>query len=228
MIIYKEVEETKIKPFIQGTELFENADESNFAFAEVRKKFPMVNRESSLLVLFSSICPSKSCPILWYRNSQFSPVFLNEFGKLDELKQVDNEEEKRRTRIYHANVKLSQAINKYIKAHLEKKAAELEIEKWFHVKFIPKSVMLSVNEKMIADNQKFTEEAYFEFLDYKKIIDTNSELKTIFSHPGVGFAWLDKLNELRRYPAHTDKPAPKEDEAQYFEKIKEYILPKLI
>ncbi|MBA3284940.1 MAG: ATP-binding protein, partial [Nitrosopumilus sp.] len=69
LIIYKEVEETKIKPFIQGTELFENADESNFAFAEVRKKFPMVNRDSSFLVLFGSICPSKSCPILWYRNS---------------------------------------------------------------------------------------------------------------------------------------------------------------
>ncbi len=225
LVAYKEVEATKIKPFIQGTELFENSEEANQAYYEVRKLFPATSKDS-LLVLFEDYCPSKSCPILWYRSPQFNPIFLNEYGKLED-NQNNNLGEERRTRIYHANVELSQAINKFIKSHLEKKSIETGINKWFHVKFIPKSVMLSVNEKMVADNQKFSEEAYFEFLDYKKIIELNSELNTIFKHPGEGLVWLEKLNELRRYPAHTDKPAPKE-EVQYFEKMKEFFLPKLI
>ncbi len=187
----------------------------------------MVNRDTSLLVLFSSICPSKSCPILWYRNSQFTPIFLNEFGKLEELKSKENEEEKRRTRVYHANTELSQKVNKYIVKHLEAKAKANSKGEWFIRDYIPKSVMESVSLKWISEGTTLPKEAYFDFADYKKIIETNTELIPIFKIPGEDLSWCEKLNVLRRDPAHPEKPPPTEKEAEYFEKIKNQILLKL-
>jgi len=227
LIYFREVEETKIKPFIQGTELFENADESNLAFAEVRKKIPPVNRDTSLLVLFGSLCPSKSCPILWYRSPQFKPLFLNEFGKLEESKSSFNEEEDRRTRVYHANTKLSQALNNHIVKHLKKKATANNKEDWFIRDFIPKSVMESVSAKWISEGTSLPKESYFDFADYKKIIESNPELIPTFKLPGDDLSWCEKLNVIRRDPAHPEKPAPTEKEANYFEKITNQILPKL-
>lgn len=227
LIIYKEVEETKIKPFIQGTELFENSDESNLAFAEVRKKIPSVNRDSTLLVLFGSHCPSKSCPILWYRSPQFNPIFLNEFGKLEETKSTISEEENRRTRVYHANRELSQSLNQFIVNHIKNKAKKSGKDDWFDAEYIPKSVMESVSVKWIAEGTKNLKESYFDFSDYKKIIQLDKDLTAIFTLKDEGLAWCDKLNVLRRDPAHPEKTPPTEKEAEYFERIKNLILLKL-
>ncbi len=43
-----------------------------------------------------------------------------------------------------------------------------------------------------------------------------------------GLKWIDKLNELRRDPAHPEKPAPSIEDVEYFEKIKGQILSRLV
>ena len=226
VISCREVEETKIKPFIDGTEIFENIDESNQAYYEVRKHFPNSDK-NVLLVLFEDYCPSKSCPVLWFQSAQFKPLFHNHFGKLAETINEVKENEERRTRLYHANVEISQCMNKFIINHLKSKAVQQGWDNWFNVNFIPKNIMLSVNTKYIADNQKAPLETYFDFSDYKRIIETNNELVEYFKHPADGVIWLDKLNELRRDPSHPEKPAPTEKEVEYFEKMKNFILLKL-
>ena len=226
LIAYKEVEVTKIKPFIQGTEIFENIDEASQAFYEVRKLFPNSNKET-LLVLFEDFCPSSSCPILWHKKPQFTPLFLNEFGKLEEPKSAVNEEEKSRTRIFHANTELSQALNAYFIKYLKKKAKESNKEDWFIRDFIPRSVMETVSAKWISDGTSSPKESYFDFSDYKKIIDINQELISLFKLPGEDLSWFEKLNVLRRDPAHPEKPPPTEKEAEYFEKITKLIVSRL-
>ena len=143
LISLKEVEETKIKPFMQGTELFENIEEANQALFEVRNHFPNISKDS-LLVLFEDFCPSKSCPCLWHLSNNFYPLFLNEVGILEEINSEINQEENRRTRIYHANTKLSQALNKFIIDHLKDKAKQNNNDEWFHTDYIPKKIMSEV------------------------------------------------------------------------------------
>lgn len=41
---------------------------------------------------------------------------------------------------------------------------------------------------------------------------------------GDGLNWIDKINELRRDPAHPEKPPPTLEQAEYFEKKKSEIL----
>ena len=223
LVAIREVEETKIKPFIQGTELFENLEEANQALFEVRNHFPNISKDS-LLVLFEDYCPSKSCPCLWHQAANFKPLFVNEVGILEGVNSEINQEEERRTRVYHANTKLSQALNKYIIDHLKNKAKKNNKEDWFIRDFIPKSVMESVSAKWISDGTNHPKESYFDFADYEKTINSNPELVSIFTISGEGLSWCTKLNVLRRDPAHPEKPAPTEEEATYFEKITMQIL----
>ena len=67
--------------------------------------------------------------------------------------------------------------------------------------------------------------------DSKEIIKKHKELLPLFQIKeggGDGLNWIDKLNETRRDPAHPEKPAPELEETEYFEKIKNEILPRLI
>lgn len=222
LIVFKEIEETKIKPFVQGTELFENTDEVNQVFAAVRKVFPAVNKEA-LLVLMEQVCPSKSCPILWCKTPQFKPLFINIFGVL-ENQEKSPEPEQLRLRIYKANTELSQKLNGFIVDWLKNKAKTEGKDDWFRVEYIPKSVMESISTKWIQDSQTSLKESYFDFLDYKKIIQKDTALIKIFSLPGMDLTWCDKINILRRDPAHPEKPAPELVDVEYFEKIKTQIL----
>jgi hypothetical protein len=195
-------------------------------YSEVRKIFPIFSKEA-LLVLFETHCPSISVPILWCKTDKFEPLFINENGNLDEPRIENSQEEDRRTRVYHANTKLSQALNKYIVNHLKLKAEENNIQDWFHSNFIPKLVMNEVSAKWISEDTSSPKEIYFNFLDYKKIIEKNNELVTTFNISGENLSWCDKLNKLRRDPAHPEKPAPTEEEAMYFEKITNIILSRI-
>jgi hypothetical protein len=226
LVIFKEMEETQIKPFIQGTEIFENSDESNQAYYEVRKHFPTTSKDV-LLVLFEDLCPSKSCPVLWFKSAQFHPLFHNEFGTLETLDQV-NEGEKRRDKLYFSVKELEQSINRYITSYLTKRA-ESEAEKdWFILKYIPRKTYDNINRKWLDEEQRDPKESYFDFIDYKEIVlySKDDALKKIFSVDNR-YEWMDKCNVLRRDHAHPVKPAPLEEEVDYFEKIKNLILPRL-
>ena len=118
-------------------------------------------------------------------------------------------------------------LNKYILDHLKTKAKTNNKEDWFHRDYIPISVMESVSAKWIAEGTSLPKETYFDFSDYKKIIDSNPELIPIFKLPGEDSSWCEKLNVLRRDPAHPEKPAPTENEADYFEKITTQLLSRL-
>lgn len=229
LIAYKEVEEAIIKPFIQGTEIFENYDESNEAFYEVGKLFSTVSKDS-LLILFEDFCPSKSCPILWHKTSQFNPMFYNEFGTI--LNTIESDEgEKRRDSLYFSAKELSQKINRYMITYLVEKAKKEGHNDWFILKYIPRRTLDSVNKKWLDEGQIDPRESYFDFIDYKEIIKNikDSELQKKFM---IGekeqYDWMNKCNELRRDPAHPEKPCPTIEEIEYFEKIKNQILPRLV
>lgn len=229
LVTFKEVEETKIKPFIEGTEIFENCDESNQAYYEVRKLFPSTTRDS-LLVVFEDFCPSKSCPVLWSKSSQFKPMFFNEFGQIETLNELD-EGEKRRDVLYFSAKELSQKINRYIINYLKEKAIKEGDSDWFILKYIPRKTLDNVNRKWLDEGQKDPKESYFDFIDYKEIIKNLKDV-TLSQKFMIGdkeqFEWMNKCNELRRDPAHPEKPCPSIEEIEYFERIKNQVLPRLI
>lgn len=230
IIVYKEVEESKIKPFILGTEIFENSEEADHTFAEVRKKFPSLNRQSTLLVLLSAICPAKSCPILWHLSYQFKPIFYNEFGKIEENKNVTSEEEgeKRRDKLYFSFKEFTQKLNKFIINHLKNKAINDSENDWVSLKYIPRKTLDNVRKKWLDEGENDPIESYFDFIDYKEIANLNKELLPILQ---IGsrdqLKWMDEFNKLRRDPAHWEKPVPTEEEIVYFDSIKGVILPRL-
>lgn len=228
LIAFKEVEETKIKPFINGTEIFENSDEANQAYYEVRKLFPNTSKDV-LLVLFENLCPSKSCPVLWSQSAQFNPIFYNEYGKLELINESD-EGEKRRDKLYYIAKELSQKINRFIISYLKNKAKNEGELDWFILKYIPRRTLDNVNKKWLDEGQTDPKESYFDFIDYKEIIknikDSNFQKKFMIGDKEQ-LEWMNKCNELRRDPAHPEKPCPLVEEVDYFEKIKNLILPKL-
>jgi len=221
LVFLREIEETKIKPFIEGTELFEKTDEANQAYLEVRKFFPNMNKDT-LLVLFEPFCPSKSCPILWCKTSQFTPLFLNVIGNCSSSENI-SEGEQLRLRLYKANTELSQKLNRYIIDRLKRKG-ESEGKDWFSVDYIPKGVMETISSRWIQEGQTSPKESYFDFLDYKKIISLDSFLSKVLKLPGLDLSWCDKLNVLRRDPAHPEKPAPSPEDVEYFEKVARKII----
>lgn len=228
LVIFSEVEETKIKPFIQGTEIFENSDEANQALYEVRNHFKNTSKDV-LLVLFEDYCPSKSCPVLWFKSHEFKPIFLNEHGKLEIINETD-EGEKRRDALYFAAKEFSQKINQFMINYLQEKAKREGELDWFILKYIPRKTLDNVNRKWYDENQSDPRESYFDFIDYKDIIknikDTDLQKKFMLGEKDQ-LEWMTKCNMLRRDPAHPEKPCPSVEEIEYFEKIKNQILPRL-
>jgi hypothetical protein len=134
-----------------------------------------------------------------------------------------SDSEQLRLRLYTANTELSQKLNRYIIDRL-KKRGELDGGKdWFNVDYIPKGVMESVSSKWIQEGQESPKESYFDFIDYKKIIEKDTFLMGVLKLPGIDLSWCEKLNKLRRDPAHPEKPAPSLDEVEYFEKVTKLI-----
>lgn len=226
LIAFKEVEETKIKPFIQGTELFENEDEANQAFYEVRNHFPGISKDT-LLVLFEDYCPSKSCPVLWFKSSEFQPLFFNEHGVLDTINEYD-EGERRRDRLYMLVKEMEQTINRYLINYLKNKAEKEGEPTWCCLKYIPRKTFDNINKKWLDELQKDPIESYFDFIDYKEIVlfSKDKELQKKFNIDNR-YDWMDKCNILRRDHSHPVKPAPLISEIEYFEQIKNQILPRL-
>ncbi|MFZ2285464.1 MAG: hypothetical protein WAV93_00610, partial [Bacteroidales bacterium] len=225
LIFLREIEETKVKPFIEGTELFEKAEEANHAYAEVRKFFPNLNK-NTLLILFEPYCSSKSCPILWCKTPQFIPLFLNPLGNCMSSENISDQEQLR-LRLYKANTELSQKLNRYIIERLRKRGQTDGGKDWFSVDYIPKGVMEAISSKWIQEGQTSPKESYFDFLDYKKIISNDTFLGQVLKLPGVDLSWCDRLNVLRRDPAHPEKPAPSLDDVEYFEKVTSQVLSRI-
>lgn len=218
-----EMEKTDIAPFIEGGTIFENNNESQASFSVVKGRIPFFNKDS-VLVLFENLCPSDSLPILWKKTKQFTPIFLNENAIDLESITETKYEELRRERVYKANTFLSQNLNSYIINFLLKKS---EDNNWEKINLVPKKVLEKVNVRYLSENQMNLKETYLDFIDYKGIINMNNELQKIFSLKGENLSWLEKMNELRRSPAHPEKPAPFEEDVLYFESITEKIVERI-
>lgn len=224
LIQFKEIEDSRIKPFIDNTDIFETSEESGYVFSEVKKHFSYFNKES-LNVLFETHCPQKSLPILWCKSNNFDPLFHNQYGNIPENKNQNGEN--LRLKLADANNELSQNLNSFIVNYLKKLANSDDESKWFRVELIPKSVLKSVSEKHIADDQKDPIETYFDFLDYKKIIEMHHPLIDALKRKSEGLKWLEKCNELRRIPAHPEKPPPTSEQYNYFLEVVEEIIAKM-
>lgn len=232
LIHFKEIEESKIKPFIDTTELFESVDEISYAFSEVRKHFHETSKES-LSVLFESHSPSKSIPILWHSTSQFKSIFPNPFGIT--IPQKSNEEgELYRDRVYNATREFIQTINPFLINYLRNKASKDNIfgeENWFRTDYIPASCIKSITEKWTSEGCKNPKESYFDLIDYKEVIKKNKELLSTFQindkGGGNGLEWIDTINETRRTAAHQEKPPPTLEQTLFFEQRKDEMLKRI-
>jgi hypothetical protein len=225
LINMREVDESKIKPFIDTTEVFENVEESRFAFAEVKKHCHDTSKES-LNILFETHCPGKSIPIYWHSTKQFKPIFPNPNGIFyKEIKQEDGE--LYRDRIYQANKALIQTLNPFLINHIKSKATKDGKDDWFIADYMPRGVMEKIVQKWIEEGTTKPKESYFDLIHYKEIIKKNKELLPVFQMTeggGDGLNWIDKVNELRRDPAHPEKPPPTLQQAQYFEQKKDEVI----
>ncbi len=218
-----EIEKTEIAPFIENSSIFENNNEAQVSYTIAKDKFPFL--KDSVLVLFENLCPSDSLPILWKKTKQFTPIFLNE-NAIDYLGLSSHSkiEELRRERVYKANTILSQKMNSYIIHFLSKKS---EDNNWEKLHLVPERVLVKIDKRYLEDKQENSKETFLDFIDYKAIIEKNNELQSIFSLKGENLNWLDKMNKLRRSPAHPEKPAPFEEDVSYFESIAEQILQRI-
>ncbi len=232
LIHFREIEESKIKPFIDTTEIFENKEESRFVFAEVKKTIHQTPKDS-INVLFESHCPSKAIPIYWHASKQFSPIFLNSHGTLS-AKEKEHDSEIFRDLVYHTNKDFIQAINPFLIKHLKSKAIENgdhSEENWFKTDFLSGAIIKKINEKWVEENCAHSKESYFDLIDYKEIVKKNKELLPIFKFQeggGNGLEWIDKVNEIRRKAAHPEKPTATKDEAEFYEKKKVEILQRIL
>lgn len=138
-----------------------------------------------------------------------------------------SDQEQLRLRLYKANTELSQKLNRYIIERLRKRGQTDGGKDWFSVDYIPKGVMEAISSKWIQEGQTSPKESYFDFLDYKKIISNDTFLGQVLKLPGVDLSWCDRLNVLRRDPAHPEKPAPSLDDVEYFEKVTSQVLSRI-
>lgn len=229
LIHYKEIEESKIKPFVDTTEVFETIEESRFAFAEVRKHCHETSKES-LNILFETHCPGKSIPIYWHTTRQFKSVFPNPNGVIYKEKKQDDGEAYR-DRVYQANKELIQAINPFLINYIKKKATREGKDDWFILDYVPKTVMEKIFQKWMEEGSNKPRETYFDLIHYKELIKKHPELLPIFEikeDSGDKLKWIDKVNELRRDPAHPEKPPPTLQQAQYFEQKKDEVISRIL
>lgn len=228
LINFKEVDDSKIKPFIDSTEVFEGVEESRFAFAEVRKHWHETSKDS-LNVLFETHCPGKSIPIYWHSTNQFEALFPNPAGvPYKEIKHDDGE--LYRDRIYQANKELIQTINPFLINYIKQKAVREGKDDWFILDYVPKGIMEKIFQKWIEEGSNKPRESYFDLIHYKDLIKKHAELLPLFEikeESGDKLKWIEKVNELRRDPAHPEKPAPTLEQAQYFEEKKNEVIGRL-
>lgn len=229
LIHFKEVQGSRIRPFSKSTDIFETHEEISYAYAEVRKHFPNADK-NSINVIFESHCPLNSLPILWRKTPNFTPLFLNTIGQMAE--NPVEEGEKRRDKIYFLNKRLSQMLNKYIVQYLQMQALKDNEPNWLILKYVPRKVIDNVNKKWMDEGQKDPVETYFDFIDYKEIVKSNKSMESTFMINdkllgNLQLKWMDTLNELRRDPAHVEKPYPTPEEVFMFETISDIILPRI-
>jgi len=208
-----EVEESKIKPFIENNTILENVSESQQVLSACRNIYQNITKDEALVV-FQNLCPIESLKILWKKSEQFNPLFLNEFEN-DIF-----EDNLGRDKIYKLNTELSQKINAYIITYLKSKS---EDGNWVTIKLLPRKIIDKVNERYLDAKEKESKESFLDFIDYADIIKKDNFLKKVFGMKG-DFGWLNKINELRRIPAHPEKPNPSIEDVEYFEKIHTVII----
>ena len=219
-IIYKTLDDNEILPYVDSNQIFEGIEETNINYGAMRSIFPSLKKDT-LLLLFENYCPSRSIPILWKKAPEFIPLFHNDFS----INNEDDINENNRLRAYRVNTELSQKMNKYIVENLKEKSQN---GNWLNVSLVPPKVIKKVNERHVDEGQKYNEESYLDFIDYKEIIKKHQDLQKVFSINGENLSWLDKLNKLRRDPAHPEKPAPKIKDVEYFEDIANKIIRKMV
>jgi hypothetical protein len=208
-----EVEESNIKPFLENNAILENVSESQQVLSACRNIYQNITKDESLVV-FQNLCPVESLKILWKKSEQFNPLFLNEFES-DIF-----EDNLGRDKIYKLNTELSQKINTYIISYLKSKS---EDGNWVTIKLVSRKTIDKVNERYLDAKEKEPKESFLDFLDYADIIKKDNFLKTVFGIKG-DFGWLNKVNELRRIPAHPEKANPLAKDVEYFEKIHSVII----
>ena len=97
-------------------------------------------------------------------------------------------------------------------------------------RFIPETP-LSFMKVSIKDFKQSNFFKAFPAKEYKEIIKHIKDpdlVKKFMIGSKDQFEWMNKCNELRRDPAHPEKPCPTIEEVQYFEDIKNQILPRLL
>jgi hypothetical protein len=234
LIHYKEVEEGKIKPFIDTTEVFESKDEASYAFAEVKKHFHSTSKES-FNVLFESHCPCKSVPIYWHSTPQYRAIFPNEYGTFyQEAK--DYHGESYRDRVYNSTRDFIQVINPFLLQNLRDKAVadgHSGDDNWFRTSYIPQGTITSITKRWAEENCTFPRESYFDLIDYLEIVKKNKDLLPLFEirdkrSGGSGLEWFTKINEIRRTAAHHEKPPPSLADTLYFEEKTKTVLDRIL
>lgn len=91
-------------------------------------------------------------------------------------------------------------------------------------------IMTKVYSKHLADNRQLPLENYFEFIEYKKIVERKENwphFKEIFDIPEEGekgrtknLKWMERVNELRRIQAHaTEDRRYKLEDLEYIDRI---------
>ncbi len=79
-----------------------------------------------------------------------------------------------------------------------------------------KQIKIKTYQKSVEDNEKLSVESYLDFIDYKKIVeqpDNWSFFENVFTIPlergatgkRQALKWMERINELRRIPAHPTK-----------------------
>lgn len=211
-----EVEEGIIKPFIESNLILENISESQQVLSTCRNIYQNISKEEALVV-FENLCPHQSLKILWKKNDQFSPLFLNEYG--DRIEE-EFENNKGRVLIFKLNNELSQKLNFYIITYLKSIS---ENRDWCTINMVPRNVIDKVNGRFLDAKEKEPKESFLDFIDYLEIIKKHNFLRKVLSLNG-DLGWLKRINELRRIPAHPEKSDPSIEEVEYFEKTHNSIL----
>lgn len=211
-----EVEEIIIKPFIEGNLILENVSESHQLLSACRNIYQNTAKDESLVV-FENLCPVESLKILWKKSEHFNPLFFNEF---EDKKDFDFEYNEGRDKIYKLNTEFSQKLNSYIILFLKSKSDD---GNWATINLVPRKVIEKVNSRYLDEKEKESKESFLDFIDYSEIIKKHDFLKKVLSIKS-DLGWINRINELRRIPAHPEKPNPTIEEVTYFETIHKTIL----
>lgn len=222
-----EIEDNLIMPFQENQEIFETTEESNEVYILNKRFFPNTTK-NSLNLLIETHCPSTSIPILWKKNKNFNPLFLNdEASQKPEIESYsETNGESRREEIYKLNVVFEQKFHQVVIGYVKRKAEIDQTHTWFHTNYIPKKIIEDVFLRFTSENMVSELETYFDFAHFKSIAEQHPFLKRELDYPGSGLTWCDRLNKLRRIPAHTIKTPPTQDDVNYYKSISNYLLPK--